>query len=237
MAPLSPSLCTLRGSSVHHFPLPTPSGSIVKMSQRSCFTTSQSAPFPLPTNNFFCFIFLGSLSFFLFSFLLMELKRLCVIISVLGWLSDKGQGKIIILLITYLCFSLRESFHQLFIVLHTLTLKTSAKILGKYSFHGASQRTLRQLSSLGIRLNSLLLQLHIITNPKSFIRSPSCHSCFSPFQWSFRLNRLNQKIEVGYHVGTQTTVSKCATSRLLINQCVCVSHIYISHVNITCERK
>ena len=29
----------------------------------------------------------------------MKLKCLCVIISVLGWLSDKGQGKIIILLI------------------------------------------------------------------------------------------------------------------------------------------
>ena len=28
--------------------------------------------------------------------------------------------------------------------------------------------------ALGIRLNSLLLQLHIITNPESFIRSPSC---------------------------------------------------------------
>ena len=27
--------------------------------------------------------------------------------------------------------------------------------------------------ALGIRLNSLLLQLHIITNPESFIRSPS----------------------------------------------------------------
>ena len=98
---------------------------------------------------------------------------------------------------------------------------------GKYSFHGTSQRTLRQLSSLGIRLNSLLLQLHIITNPKSFIRSPSCHSCFSPFQWSFRLNRLNQKIEVGYHVGTQTTVTKCATSRVLTNQCVWVAHNHI----------
>ena len=86
----------------------------------------------------------------------MKLKCLWVIISVLGWLSDKGQGKIIILLINNvvytsvltLYFSLTDSFHQLFIVLHISTLKTFAKILGiKYGFHGASQRTLQQLSS------------------------------------------------------------------------------------------
>ena len=67
----------------------------------------------------------------------------------------KAKVKIIILLINdvvytsvlTLYFSLTESFRQLFIVLHTSTLKTSAKILQKYSFHGASQRTLRQLSS------------------------------------------------------------------------------------------
>ena len=67
----------------------------------------------------------------------MKLKCLYVLLAMLGWLSDKGQGKIIILLInnvvytSVLCFSLTESFHQLFIVLHTSTLKKSAKILGK----------------------------------------------------------------------------------------------------------
>ena len=109
-------------------------------------------PTPPPSTFFFLSFFL---LFFFFSFLLMKLKCLCVIISVLGRLSDKGQGKIIILRINNvvytsvltLYFSLTESFHQLFIVLNTSTLKTSAKILGKYSFHGASQRTLRQLSS------------------------------------------------------------------------------------------
>ena len=101
---------------------------------------------------FFWFIYFFFNTFF---FLLMKLKCLCVITSVLGRVSDKGQGKIIILRINNvvytsvltLCFSLTESFHQLFIVLNTSTLKTSAKILGKYSFHGASQRTLRQLSN------------------------------------------------------------------------------------------
>ena len=78
-----------------------------------------------------------------------KLKCLCVIISVFGWLSDKGQRKFITLLINNvvytsvltLCFSLTENLHQLCIVLNTATLKTFAKILGKHSFHGASQRT------------------------------------------------------------------------------------------------
>ena len=60
-------------------------------------------------------------------------------ISVFGWLSDKSQGEFITLRINNvvhtsvltLCFSLTENLHQLCIVLHTSTLKTSAKILGK----------------------------------------------------------------------------------------------------------
>ena len=81
---------------------------------------------------------------------------LCLcLISAFGWLSDKSHGIFFTLLVNSvvytsvltLCFSLAESLHQLLTVLHTSTLKTSAKILGKYSFHGASQRTLQQLFS------------------------------------------------------------------------------------------
>ena len=64
-----------------------------------------------------------------------------------GWLSDKGQRNFVTFRINsfvytsvlILCFSLTENLHQLCIVLHTSTLKTSAKVLRKYSFHGASQ--------------------------------------------------------------------------------------------------
>ena len=79
------------------------------------------------------------------------------VISVFGWLTDKSQGKIITLLVNNvvytsvltLCFGLTESLHQLLTVLHTSTLKTSAKLLGKY------RELCNNYSALGIRLNNL----------------------------------------------------------------------------------
>ena len=69
----------------------------------------------------------------------LETEIIYVMISVFGWLPDKGQREFITLHINNvvytsvltLCFGLTENLHQLCIVLHTSTLKTSAKILGK----------------------------------------------------------------------------------------------------------
>ena len=91
----------------------------------------------------------------------MKLQCLCVI-SVIGWLSDKGQGKIITLLVNNvvytsvltLCFSLAST--MLLTVLHTSTLKISAKILGKSTGSMVHHRELcDNYSALGIRLNNL----------------------------------------------------------------------------------
>ena len=83
--------------------------------------------------------------------------------------------------------------------------------------------------ALGIRLNSLLLQLHIITNPESCIRSPSCQFLLLSIPGELQTQQTeSEKTEVGYHVGTQTTVTKYSTSKLLINPCVWVAHIYSS---------
>ena len=127
-------------------------------------------------------------------------------ISVFGWLSDKSQGEFITLRINNvvhtsvltLCFSLTENLHQLCIVLHTSTLKTSAKILGKvqlpWCITTENSATTIRFQKLGrINFSSYTFsQFWQFQNPiKRSIRSPSC--C-SPFQWGFVLGGLNQKI-------------------------------------------
>ena len=139
----------------------------------------------------------------LYIFLLMKLKCLCVIISsVFGWLSDTGRGKIMTLLINHvvytsvltLCFSLTESFHQLFIVLHASALKTSAKILGKVQLPWCiteNAMTTIRLQQLGwIKFSSYTFSQF----QNSALSRLHASSCISPFQWGFIFNGLNQKI-------------------------------------------
>ena len=99
-------------------------------------------------------------------------------------LSDKGQREMITLFVNNvvymsvltLCFSLTESLHRLWIVLHTSTLKTDAKILGSTASMVHHYRELcSNYSALGIRLNNLQVHiLAVLAVPESCVRSPSC---------------------------------------------------------------
>ena len=85
-------------------------------------------------------------------------------------------------------------------------------------------------SASGIRLNSFLLQLHILTIlaiPKSCIRSPSCQLLLLSIPVWLQTQRAERENLSQLACGHQTTVTTCATSRLQINQSMRVAYIYI----------
>ena len=162
------------------------------------------------------------------------IKCLWVMIPVFGWLSDKSQGKIITLLINNvvhscilvltLCFSVRETerasiSYSLRCILH---YEGMCEDLGQQlvQLTWCITENCNNCSALGIRITFFssytFSQFWQLKNPA--LDYLPARSCFSSIQWAFILNRLNQKNQVGYPVGTQTTVTMCATSRLQINQ-------------------
>ena len=89
--------------------------------------------------------------------------------------------------------------------------------------------------ALGIRLNSLLLQLHIITNPKSCIRSPSRQLLLLSIPVELQIQQIepdNWSRLSCRHPNDSDQICYIKTA----NQSVHVGcSYYIAHVNITCE--